>query len=153
MANFSYVGVVLGGYERAKNSKPKKRCDGESIYCYLASCPISKMISKQSKRRKIAGDTLPQGIACPIYNLIPEGILKEVAKFLEAPSRVLLAIAIEPPSSPYDIILARCQPKLTRSPITCNNDWHTLDFGDIEKELSAKYCCMSTLHTKSRDCV
>ena len=95
------------------------------------------MISKQSKRRKIAGDTLPQGIACPIYNLFPEGILKEVAKFLEAPSRVLLAIAIEPPSSPYDIILARCQPKLTRSPITCNNDWHTLDFGDIEKELAA----------------
>ncbi len=64
--------------------------------------------------------------------------MKEVTNFLEAPSRILFAIAVEPPSSPYAKILARCQPrKLSRSLIT-GYDWHTLDFGDIEKELAAK---------------
>eukprot|EP00985_Skeletonema_marinoi_P018250 scaffold10161_cov134-Skeletonema_marinoi.AAC.10 len=93
------------------------------------------MISKQSKRRKIAGDSSLQTTTCSIYNLFPGGTLKEVANFLEAPSRVLFAIAIEPPSSPYDEVLARS--RYSRSPIT-GNDWHTLDFGDIEKELAAK---------------
>ena len=99
----------------------------------------SKMISNHSKRRKIAGDAPLQATTCPIYNLFPAGVLKEVANFLEAPSRVLFAIAVEPPSSPYDKILARCQPrKLSRSSITSNLDWHTLDFGDIEKDLAAR---------------
>ena len=99
------------------------------------------MISNHSKRKKIAGDASLQATTCPIYNLFPAGVLKEVANFLEAPSRVLFAIAVEPTSSrsPYDKILARCQPrKLSRSPITSNLDWHTLDFSDIEKMLAAK---------------
>jgi len=95
------------------------------------------MASKSSKRRKVAGDTSSQSTTCPIYDLFSEGILKEVASFLAAPSKALFAVAIAPPVSPYDKILARCRPKVSRSPIT-SNDWHTLDFGDIEKELAAK---------------
>eukprot|EP00985_Skeletonema_marinoi_P012336 scaffold5938_cov89-Skeletonema_marinoi.AAC.1 len=34
-------------------------------------------------------------------------------------------------------MLARCRPRVSRSSIA-GNDWHTLDFGDIEKELAAK---------------
>ena len=88
------------------------------------------MLSKSSKRRKTA-------TTYPLYDLLPGGILKEVAKFLAPTSRILLAIAITPPSSPYDIMLARCRPRVSRSSIA-GNDWHTLDFGDIEKELAAK---------------
>ncbi len=110
----------------------------------LFGLPIadSMMTCRQSKRRKIAGDASLRATTCPIYNLFPAGILREVASYLEAPSRILFAIAIEPPStstrSPYAKILARCKPKLGLSPITSNLDWHTLDFGDIEKELAAK---------------
>eukprot|EP00984_Skeletonema_dohrnii_P020807 scaffold10223_cov96-Skeletonema_dohrnii-CCMP3373.AAC.15 len=78
------------------------------------------MISKSSKRRKTAA-------TCPLYDLLPGGILKEVAKFLAPTSRVLFAIAITPPSSPYDIVLARCRARVSRSSIE-GNDWHTLDF-------------------------
>ena len=33
--------------------------------------------------------------------------------------------------------MSRCRPKVSRSS-NAGNDWHTLDFGDIEKELAAK---------------
>eukprot|EP00984_Skeletonema_dohrnii_P036275 scaffold37061_cov183-Skeletonema_dohrnii-CCMP3373.AAC.2 len=95
------------------------------------------MLSQISKRRKFVTDASSQCSTCSLYDLLPGGILKEVASFLEAPSRVLFAIAITPPSSPYDIVLARCRPRVSRSSIE-GNDWHTLDFGDIEKELAAK---------------
>eukprot|EP00985_Skeletonema_marinoi_P013819 scaffold6904_cov140-Skeletonema_marinoi.AAC.1 len=118
------------------------------------------MISQSSKRRNTAANASSQGITCPhIYDLLPGGILKEVASFLEAPSRVLFAIAITPtPSSPYDIIMARC--RLSRSSIA-GNGWHTLDFGDIEKELAAKLTdddiSQVLLHidaaNRGRDCV
>ena len=88
---------------------------------------------------KVAGEKLSQGTTCPIYDLFPGGILKEVASFLTAPSKALFAVAIAPPISPYDEILARSRSKLSRSPITGNDHaWHTLDFGDIEKVLAAK---------------
>jgi len=90
------------------------------------------MTSNSSKRRKVVGDA-----TCPLYDLIPGGILEEVANYLAPISRALFAIAIAPPSSPYDIILARCRPKISCSSIA-GSDWHTLDFGDIEKELAAK---------------
>ncbi len=97
------------------------------------------MASKGSKRRKVAGEKSSQSTTCPIYDLFPGGILKEVASFLPVPSRALFAVAIAPPISPYDKILARCRPTLSRSPITGDDhEWHTLDFGDIEKELAAK---------------
>jgi len=89
------------------------------------------ILSKSSKRRKTAVTTYP------LYDILPGGILKEVAKFLAPTSRILFAVAITPPSSPYDIVLARCRPRVSRSSIAGNN-WHTLDFGDIEKDLAAK---------------
>mmetsp|Transcript_1348 Transcript_1348/g.2166 ORF Transcript_1348/g.2166 Transcript_1348/m.2166 type:complete len:481 (-) Transcript_1348:79-1521(-) len=73
-----------------------------------------------------------------IYDLLPGGMLKEVANYLQAPSRILFAIAITPPvGSPYDIIMSRCRPRVRHSSIE-GNDWHTLDFGDIEEDLAAK---------------
>ncbi len=103
--------------------------DGQRIYFH--HWQSSMMAPKSSKRRKVA--------TCPIYDLFSDGILKEVASFLAAPSRALFAVAITPPISPYDKILARCRPRHSRSPITdIDDDWHTLDFGDIEKELAAK---------------
>jgi len=91
-----------------------------------------------SKRRKTAADASPQGNTCPFYNVLPEGILEEVAKFLAPTSRILFAAAVTPtPRSPYGIILARNRPNVGHS-LIASNDWHTLDFGDIEKELAAK---------------
>jgi hypothetical protein len=96
------------------------------------------MISKSSKRRRIAADASSQGTTtCPLYDLLPGGILEEVATFLAAPSRVLFAVAITPRSSPYDIIMSRRRSNVSRSSIA-GNAWHTLDFGDIEKELATK---------------
>ncbi|KAL7437006.1 hypothetical protein ACHAXM_005611 [Skeletonema potamos] len=96
---------------------------------------------KSNKRRRIAADASSQRTTttttCPLYDILPGGILKEVASFLAAPSRVLFAVAITPPSSPYDKIMARYRPKVSRSSIA-GNGWHTLDFGEIEKNLAAK---------------
>mmetsp|Transcript_5263 Transcript_5263/g.11114 ORF Transcript_5263/g.11114 Transcript_5263/m.11114 type:complete len:204 (+) Transcript_5263:72-683(+) len=96
------------------------------------------MLSKSNKRRRIAADACTT-IICPLYDLLPEKMLEEVASFLAAPSRVLFAIAITPPSSisPYHMIMARSRPNVSRSSIA-GNEWHTLDFGDVEKELAAK---------------
>ncbi len=80
----------------------------------------------------------PSQRTCLIYDLLPRGMLKEVANFLEAPSRILFAIAITPPiGSPYDIIMSRCRRRVGHSSVT-GDDWHTLDFGDIEEELASK---------------
>ena len=92
----------------------------------------------EQQRRKTAADASPQGNTCPFYNVLPEGILEEVAKFLAPTSRILFAAAVTPtPRSPYGIILARNRPNVGHS-LIASNDWHTLDFGDIEKELAAK---------------
>ena len=94
--------------------------------------------SSSSKRRKIqTTDASSQSTTCAIYDLIPGGILKEVAKFLAPPSRILFATAITPPSSPYDMMMGRFRPNISRSSIV-GDEWHTLDFGDIEEELAAK---------------
>ncbi len=81
----------------------------------------------------------PSQSPCLIYDLLPVGMLKEVATFLQAPSRILFAIAITPPiiGSPYDIIMSRCRRRVGQSSVA-GDDWHTLDFGDIEEELAAK---------------
>ena len=95
--------------------------------------------SRSSKRRKIqATDASSQSTICVIYDLIPGGILKEVAKFLAPPSRILFATAITPPpSTPYDRMMCRFRPSISRSSIA-GDEWHTLDFGEIEEELAAK---------------
>eukprot|EP00985_Skeletonema_marinoi_P012274 scaffold5893_cov106-Skeletonema_marinoi.AAC.5 len=54
------------------------------------------MLSKSSKRRKTA-------TTYPLYDLLPGGILKEVAKFLAPTSRILLAIAITHHSSQQSV--------------------------------------------------
>ncbi len=98
------------------------------------------MISNSRKRRKIPTDATSQSYTCLIYDLLPRGMLKEVATFLEAPSRILFAIAITPTiniSSPYDLIMSRCRSRVGHLSVA-GDDWRTLDFGDIEEELAAK---------------
>ncbi len=82
--------------------------------------------TSSSKRRRIEH--------CRLHNLLRGGgLLEEVAKYLAPPSRIMLALAVTPPKSPYDTIMAK---KVSSS--IAGNGWDTLDFGEIEKELAAK---------------
>ena len=87
--------------------------------------------STSSKRRRIQ--------RCPIYDLLQSGLLEEVATYLTPPSQILFELAITPPKSPYEIIMARSSRSRSRSStLIVGNDWDVLDFGQIEKELAAK---------------
>jgi hypothetical protein len=61
-----------------------------------------------------------------------------VATYLAPISRILFAVAITPPISPYETIMARSRSKKEKNPSIAGTDWVTLDFGQIEKELAAK---------------
>ncbi|KAL7453973.1 hypothetical protein ACHAWC_005604 [Mediolabrus comicus] len=78
---------------------------------------------------------------CRLFDLLQGGgLLEEVAKFLAPPSKIMLALAVTPPKSPYETIMARSRSK-TRSLTFMNtgaDDWGTLDFGEFEKDLAAK---------------
>ncbi|KAL7448450.1 hypothetical protein ACHAWC_000633, partial [Mediolabrus comicus] len=52
----------------------------------------------------------------------------------------MFALAVTPPKSPYDTIMARSRSKSHASTfmITGTDDWDTLDFGEIEKDLAAR---------------
>ena len=87
--------------------------------------------SSSSKRRRIQ--------RCPIYDLLQGGLLEEVAKYLAPPSQIIFALAITPPKSPYEIIMAQSRSRSRSSTLlTIGNDWDFLDFGQIEKDLAAK---------------
>ena len=60
---------------------------------------------------------------------LPSGILAHVASFLAAPSKVLFAVALDENSA--------AQPN-ERSSAIVGNQWDTLDFGEIERELAAR---------------
>eukprot|EP00984_Skeletonema_dohrnii_P018372 scaffold8557_cov100-Skeletonema_dohrnii-CCMP3373.AAC.12 len=80
------------------------------------------------KRRRIsAADGSPRGIRC--LTGLPSGILAHAASFLAVPSMALFAIALDDDSaaSPNE-----------RSAAIVGNQWDTLDFGEIEKELAVK---------------
>eukprot|EP00984_Skeletonema_dohrnii_P005621 scaffold1983_cov84-Skeletonema_dohrnii-CCMP3373.AAC.1 len=81
-----------------------------------------------NKRRRIAAaGGSPQEVRC--LTDLPSGILAHAASFLAAPSKALFAIALDENSdaSPNE-----------RSSAIVGNQWATLDFGEIEKELAAK---------------
>ena len=83
------------------------------------------------KRRRLsaaAGGTPQDTTSSPLIDL-PSGILAHAASFLAAPSRALFAIALDENSvvTPNE-----------RSSAIVGNQWDTLDFGQIEKELAAK---------------
>ncbi|KAL7456584.1 hypothetical protein ACHAWC_008047 [Mediolabrus comicus] len=53
----------------------------------------------------------------------------------------MFAVAVTPPKSPYDTIMARINRSKSPSStfmITGTDDWGTLDFGEIEKDLAAR---------------
>ena len=80
------------------------------------------------KRRRIsAADCSPRGIRS--LTDLPSGILAHAASFLAEPSKALFAIALDDDSaaSPNE-----------RSSAIVGNQWDTLDFGEIEKELAVK---------------
>ena len=80
------------------------------------------------KRRRItAFDGPNEGNRC--ITDLPSGILAHSSTFLAAPSKALFAIAL-------DENLA--VPHNERSSAIVGNNWDTLDFGEIEKELAAK---------------
>ena len=80
------------------------------------------------KRRRLSGaNTSHQNIRC-IADL-PSRILAHAASFLAAPSKALFAIALDENSA--------VTPNERSSAIVGNN-WDTLDFGEIEKEVAAK---------------
>ena len=88
--------------------------------------------TSSSKRRRIQH--------CPLYDLLQGGgLLEEVAKYLAPPSKIMFALAVTPPKSPYETIMARGRlSKKVSSSMIAGSDWGTLDFGEIEKELAAR---------------
>ena len=75
------------------------------------------------RRRLSAADSSPQGIRCLAG--LPSGILAHAASFLAAPSKALLAVALDENSAVTSN---------ERSSAIVGNQWDTLDFGQIEKE-------------------
>eukprot|EP00984_Skeletonema_dohrnii_P023986 scaffold13088_cov77-Skeletonema_dohrnii-CCMP3373.AAC.4 len=81
-----------------------------------------------NKRRRIAAaDDSSQRIGC--LTDLPSGILAHAASFLAAPSKALFAIALAEDSAVSTN---------ERSSAIVGNQWSFLDFGEIEKDLSAK---------------
>ena len=90
--------------------------------------------TSSNKRRRILEH-------CPLHDLLQGGgLLEEVAKYLAPPSKIMFALAVTPPKSPYGTIMARSRSKSRSTPfmITGTDEWNTLDFGEIEKDLAAK---------------
>eukprot|EP00985_Skeletonema_marinoi_P002842 scaffold1170_cov125-Skeletonema_marinoi.AAC.16 len=86
-----------------------------------------KTPTDNKRRRIVAAGRSSQNVRC-LTNL-PSGILAHAASFLAAPSKVLFAVALDENSavSPNE-----------RSSSIVGNQWSILDFGGIEKDLSAK---------------
>ena len=81
-----------------------------------------------AKRRRLStANTSPQGITC--VTDLPSGILAHAASFLAPPSRALFAVALDENS----VITIN-----ERSSAIVGNQWNTLDFGQIERELAVK---------------
>ena len=79
----------------------------------------------------------PQGSRCLLPDL-PVGILKNISSYLStptSPSRILFAVALTTDASQDDTLSDEI---MTYSAITGDNDWETLDFGEIEKNLAAR---------------
>ena len=96
----------------------------------MASSPLEQLPS--CKRRKVVA-------AHPVcINDLSAEILKEVATYLAPPSRILFAVAVTPPVSPYETIMARSRSKKQKSSSISGTDWTTLDFGQVEKKLAAE---------------
>eukprot|EP00984_Skeletonema_dohrnii_P004632 scaffold1635_cov124-Skeletonema_dohrnii-CCMP3373.AAC.6 len=86
------------------------------------------MEEERNKRRRIvAAGSSSQSISC--ISDLPSGILAHAASFLAAPSKVLFAVALDENSAVSTN---------ERSSAIVGNQWATLDFGEIEKELAAK---------------
>ena len=79
-----------------------------------------------SKRRRLLGDASPDA-GC--LSELPSGILTHVANYLDAPSRALFAAAL---------INQNAVASDERNTVIVGNEWTTLDFGEIEKELAVK---------------
>ena len=80
------------------------------------------------RRRLSAADNSVHGIRR--LPDLPSGILAHAATFLAAPSRALFAVALDENS-------AVVTPN-ERSSAIVDNNWDTLDFGEIEKELAKR---------------
>ena len=78
----------------------------------------------------------------PTTEILPDAILVGVANYLSKPSRVLFALAVtKHPSSSSSSDKGSSdfwQPTETSNAIISGEQWDTLDFGDIEKDLAAK---------------
>ncbi len=81
-------------------------------------------MATNNRRRKTE-----QGVAACLSSVLPIGILEHAASFLAAPTRALFAVALttnhDPSGENY-------------SSIAGTDDWDTLDFGEIEKDLAKK---------------
>jgi hypothetical protein len=77
---------------------------------------------------------------CRLHDLLQGGgLLEEVAKYLAPPSRIMFVLAVTPPKSPYETIMARSRSKShSLTFMIAGSDWEILDFGEFEKDLAAK---------------
>ncbi|KAK1740851.1 hypothetical protein QTG54_008103 [Skeletonema marinoi] len=88
---------------------------------------MASAANDSSKRRRILGDDASPDAGC--LSELPSGILTHVANYLDAPSRALFAAAL---------INQNAVASDERNTAIVGNEWTTLDFGEIEKELAVK---------------
>lgn len=92
---------------------------------------ITSLLS--SKRRKVSDDRTPYRSSSSTLSRLPKEPLSHVSSFLAAPSRALFAVALDLDTQDMSLFADY------RSAIL-GDDWGTLDFGEIEKDLAAKLC-------------
>jgi hypothetical protein len=88
---------------------------------------MASAANDSSKRRRILGDAASHD-AC--LSDLPSGVLTHVANYLDAPSRLFFAASL----TTHQIATASDE----RNTAIVDNEWSTLDFGDIEKDLAAR---------------
>jgi len=88
---------------------------------------MASAANDSSKRRRLLGDASPDA-GCLLSDL-PNGVLTHVANYLDAPSRLLFAAALT-----NQIAVESDE----RNAAIVDNEWTTLDFGDIKKDLAVK---------------
>eukprot|EP00984_Skeletonema_dohrnii_P007877 scaffold2901_cov91-Skeletonema_dohrnii-CCMP3373.AAC.21 len=92
---------------------------------------MASAANDSSKRRRLLGDDAsPDNFISRLLSDLPGGVLTNVANYLDAPSRLLFAAAL----TTHQIAAASYE----RNSAIVGNEWTSLDFGDIEKDLAVK---------------
>ena len=122
--DFVIRGNPGGNHHQILLTKQNEAKDDKDLVCTMTS----EMTTTSSRKRRKTKDSVD---TCLVD--LPIGILEHAASFLAPPSRALFAVALttnENNNSPDEVECGYSS--------IAGNEWDTLDFGEIEKDLAAK---------------